>query len=330
MIFSLLSFTLLGLVPLAQWVFGVPSLDFDAMAAAAFARTGVPWTSNLVDVVRLALVEPGLWLLLLGSAVPTLAALTMLLVARDAGALTAWVRRLSPALLWRAASSGAVVPFAIVCAAIVLGLFATFEVREALGATYERTFEAASAAILPALLASMFLDQGAILEEGGWRGYAGPTLQRAGMRPLSAAILVGIAWGLWHLPRDVVTGVIDRLGGFDYALLYLPSFFSGTVAVSIIAAYCMNRLGGSLWPAIAVHGLTNDAVGMSGSAAIDVALTPFHQATKAAPLAVIAGIIVLSAGPMIGAPRGSAQRIERVTTGLGSRGKPLKNCKRRS
>ena len=63
---------------------------------------------------------------------------------------------------------------------------------------------------------------------------------------LVAALIIGLCWGLWHLPRDITTGVIDRLGFATYLLQFLPSFVLGTVAVSVIAAYFMNRLGGSL------------------------------------------------------------------------------------
>ena len=154
-------------------------------------------------------------------------------------------------------------------------------------------------ALLPAVLAIALFDQGALLEEVGWRGLAQPEMQRHGS-PLSAAMIVGVAWGLWHLPRDITTGVIERLGYVDYALLFLPSFVLGTVAVSVIAAFFMNRLGGSIIPAIIIHGLTNDAVGLSGGASISEALTPYHQITKNLPFAVIAAGIVWFSGRELG------------------------------
>jgi hypothetical protein len=62
--FSALSILLLGLVPGLAWVSG-SSMDFGALAERASEETGVPWTSSLWDVGRLAVAEPGLWLLLL-------------------------------------------------------------------------------------------------------------------------------------------------------------------------------------------------------------------------------------------------------------------------
>jgi hypothetical protein len=57
--------------------------------------------------------------------------------------------------------------------------------------------------------------------------------------------------------------------------------------VSIVAAWFMNRLGGSLIPAIMVHGLANDAVGISGLTVIERALTPDAQLTRAVPTLVL-------------------------------------------
>jgi hypothetical protein len=294
-VFWLLTFVLLGLVPVAQIIFGVASLDFGGMAQGASTRSGVPWTSSLFDVVRLALVDPGLWLLLLGSAVPTLAAFAILVGARDWRGLRDWCDRFNPIRVWRAATPGSSLHVALVLGGIIAGLFLTFELRRALGLSYERPAILLSAALIPALLTAMFLDQGALLEEGGWRGYATPLLQTAGVRPIHAALVVGLAWGLWHLPRDVIGGVVERLGTPDYIFLYLPSFLTGTIAASVLAVFCMNRLGGSVLPAIVVHGLTNDSLGLSGAATIDIALTPLHQLTKAVPLAILALVVWLVA-----------------------------------
>ena len=120
---------------------------------------------------------------------------------------------------------------------------------------------------------------------------------------MAAAVLVGAAWGLWHVPRDVAYGVIERLGMLQYLLLFLPSFLAGTITISIIAAYFVNRCGGSIIPAIMVHGLTNDAVGLSGVASMEIALSPYHQATKALPFAFIAFGIVFISGRRLGLAR---------------------------
>ena len=94
-IFFLLSILLLALVPILSIAFNL-SMDFDAVAEQASAKSGIAWTSNLVNLIRLCLVEPGLWLLVIGSSVPTLAALVVLLMARDTSKLKTLLRRFNP------------------------------------------------------------------------------------------------------------------------------------------------------------------------------------------------------------------------------------------
>lgn len=62
----------------------------------------------------------------------------------------------------------------------------------------------------------------------------------------------------------------------------------------------MNRIGGSLIPAILVHGLANDAIGIAGQATIQQALTPGHQITKALPFLAFAILLVIWQGAMLG------------------------------
>ncbi|WP_417491590.1 CPBP family intramembrane glutamic endopeptidase [Maricaulis sp.] len=244
--FYFLCFAWLGLIPVIDMLAGGGLMDFDRMGEAAAAQTGIAWTSSLVDLVRLARVEPGLWLLLLGSAAPLLAALTTMSLWPDrAGAMRAWLRR-----LWPVGTAGptrsALMAYGGVIALCLIGLAMTVilgphSVTSMLG----RPGETGVLAILPAVLISALLDQGALLEEGGWRGFASPQLEMR-FSPAMAAVLVGLAWGFWHLPRDVTTGVIERLGALDYVLAYLPSFLLGTIAVSIIASWGMLTQGVSM------------------------------------------------------------------------------------
>lgn len=294
LVFGAFAFAFLLLVPLGQAALSIESLDFAAMGRAASARTGTPWTSSLFDVVQLAAVAPGLWLLILGSAAPTLAAFAATALARCPSGFSELVSRFDPRRLARAPAKG-VFAVAGVGAAMIVGLVVTSHWRMSMGMAVER--DVGLAVLAATLFATAPIDQGALLEEGGWRGFAQPVLQQE-MSPMSAALIVGLLWGLWHVPRDVVGGVVERLGPTTYVFQFLPVFVSGTVAVSVIAAFCMNACGGSIIPAILVHGLANDAVGLSGAASIDVALTPAFQATKAAPQAFLAVVICVLSGEM--------------------------------
>ena len=96
----------------------------------------------------------------------------------------------------------------------------------------------------------------------------------------------------------------------------------GTITTSIITAYFVNRCGGSVIPAIMVHGLGNDAVGLSGMASMEVVLTPYHQLTQAAPFAVMAlGIVALS-GPQLGLALDPAKHPEGRSSRPGRRRSP--------
>ena len=296
-VYYVLTFLLLGLIPLGAILFNNGSMDFDQAALRATEKTGYVWTSNLIVVFRLILSEPILIFLVLGSAVPALAALVALIFKDGKGKWRRFWGRLHPFRNINLVKGLKL--YAEIFVLLILGLFVTFYVRQWTGGNYEWSDNTIGLHLIPSILIIAFLDQGAIFEELGWRGFATPELQERGMNPLKVAILIGICWGLWHLPRDITTGVIERLGLFSYLLLYLPSFLLGTIAVSVIASFYMNKMGGSVIPAIVIHGITNDSIGLSGQASIIEALTPYHQITKAMPFAIIALILLWISGSML-------------------------------
>lgn len=289
-VFYALTFLLLITIPVAHGLLASGPMDFATAGARASAETGLAWTSNLLVMIRLCMAEPVLWLIVFGSTVPSLAAL--LVCARRRSQVRSLFSRLRVRVPWR----DALREFGLLTLLMVVGLASVYWFRSVLpGPEYTQPARIIGPGLVGALLAAAFLDQGALLEELGWRGYAMPELQSSLRSPLAAAVLIGVGWGLWHVPRDVTGGVIERLGMFHYLLYFLPSFLAGTISTSIIAAYFVNRCSGSIIPAIMVHGFSNDAVGLSGLAAMEIVLSPYHQATKALPFAIIAiGIIVVS------------------------------------
>ena len=297
LLYYLLTFLLLGLIPLFALIFNNGSLDFDQAALRATEKTGVEWTSNLLIVFRLALAEPILLLIVLGSAVPAFAAIiTLIFLDRENKWPKFWCRLIP---LKNENWLGGIKIYFQIFIVLILGLIFTYFIRQFTGGNYHWPSDLFSLNFISAILVVAFLDQGAIFEELGWRGFATPELQDKGMNPLKVAVLIGICWGLWHLPRDITTGVIERLGVLSYLFLYLPSFLLGTVSVSIIASYYMNKFDDSIIPAIIIHGITNDSIGLSGEASIIEALTPYHQITKAIPFTIIALILLKYSGSML-------------------------------
>lgn len=84
----------------------------------------------------------------------------------------------------------------------------------------------------PVQLAGMMFSS-PLLEEFGWRGYAQPALQER-MFALPAATLLGVLWGLWHLPLTMAYG-------HDIA-----AFLAAITAHSILAAWLLNSTGSML------------------------------------------------------------------------------------
>lgn len=84
---------------------------------------------------------------------------------------------------------------------------------------------------------------GPLFEEWGWRGFAQPRLQSA-IGPLPAALVVGLGWGLWHLPLFLVP---------TWSSATIPQYVAMVTALSILMAWGFNASGGSIIAAIAMH-----------------------------------------------------------------------------
>lgn len=106
---------------------------------------------------------------------------------------------------------------------------------------------------VPSFLAALvFIAIKGPIEEFGWRGLALPLLQRR-MAPVWAALLIGVIWGLWHMPAFLLSGTEQS----DWS--FLP-FFMGTIALSVIVTPLFNASGGSIFlPALFHFMLINPA-----------------------------------------------------------------------
>lgn len=66
--------------------------------------------------------------------------------------------------------------------------------------------------------AGIFLDPGPWGEETGWRGFALPRLLTR-FSPLTAAIILGVIWAVWHAPGFLVSGLVQSNYNFGWYLL---------------------------------------------------------------------------------------------------------------
>ncbi len=76
------------------------------------------------------------------------------------------------------------------------------------------------------------------VEEFGWRGLALPLLQRK-FAPIHAGLIIGVIWGFWHLPAFMLSGT-------QQSEWSLPAFFTGCIALSVIATALFNASRGSI------------------------------------------------------------------------------------
>jgi len=98
---------------------------------------------------------------------------------------------------------------------------------------------------LPFVFAQQTLIGSSMGEEIGWRGCALPRLQ-AHRNALQAGILLGIAWGAWHLPLWLTKG-------YPLAEESLVWTFLGLVADSVLFTWVYNNTKGSLLLALLFH-----------------------------------------------------------------------------
>jgi len=93
-------------------------------------------------------------------------------------------------------------------------------------------------------------------EETAWRGFALPRLQ-ARMSPLAAALVLGVIWGLWHIPLFLIPGSFQ-------SGVPLVGFVIAAVATSVVASWIFNRTRGSVLVAALFHAATDLAIAFTG------------------------------------------------------------------
>jgi len=88
-------------------------------------------------------------------------------------------------------------------------------------------------------------------EEIGWRGYAQEPLQeKIGVIP--ASLVIGLIWGIWHLPLWFMTGDLHSA----YSFL---AFVMMTTSISIMYAWLYNSSGKKLVVVMFFHAMSNTA-----------------------------------------------------------------------
>ncbi len=105
-----------------------------------------------------------------------------------------------------------------------------------------------SANLMVLILPYLLFDAVTNGEEMGWRGYVLPRLQ-AKHSALASSLILGVIWGLWHLPKFMAPG---NTGSFAFLMV-------DTVAKAVFLTWLYNNTGGSLLLTTLAHASWNTA-----------------------------------------------------------------------
>lgn len=232
---------------LRAWIAGHQLISFFLLSYA------ISWT--LWGVAGLG---AGQAVFLLGGLGPLASAL---IVTRLSGSsVLGWVRSL---LVWRVGLG-----YYAVALLLPVAIYTVVNlVLLAVGQTLDFTLLAAAA---PGYLGTflMVATVGGGLEEPGWRGFALPKLQER-RSPLAATLLVGLAWGIWHIP------------------LYGPAGFVVPLILAFFYTWLYNRTG-SILVCLLLHASFTPAQDF-----LTIAVEPARSDSGTAPLADTADLVIL-------------------------------------
>lgn len=122
-------------------------------------------------------------------------------------------------------------------------------------------------------------------EEMGWRGYVLPRLQ-AKYSALSAALIIGLVWGFWHLPKFLVH--------FNTALF--PWFMLHIMAFAVILTWLYNSTNGSLLITAVCHALSNTVAVFMPMATMVSGEETGSYIVYVLLESVVAGVVIAAAG----------------------------------
>lgn len=228
---------------------------------AGLSKAGVDFGSDLLTAARVVVVYPaallGVALALAQVAAPDLAVLVVARIRGGRRLLRAVGRRVRPWSEEVGPRRGIRIWITVVVAFSACNIASGLLHRAFVPQDLAWHFSWSIIALLPV---AMFLDAGALLEENGWRGFALPVLLRT-HGPVSASLVVGLAWASWHFPVKYDAFVDYPFWG---ALAYLGAFTLKIVAISVVITFFWARVGQSTLLAIAMHGLSNDVARVGG------------------------------------------------------------------
>jgi len=90
---------------------------------------------------------------------------------------------------------------------------------------------------------------GPLCEELGWRGFALPRLLNR-FSPFTASLILGVIWGVWHLPSFFLSGMVQKEMSLVLFVIYTP-------CLSILMTWVFQHTHGSVLSAVMIHYTAN-------------------------------------------------------------------------
>ncbi len=169
---------------------------------------------------------------------PSIAASILVMKHFGMGGLGRFYRRL---MQWRTSRFWWTFLFVITPAIFYIGVLVKGTIANAF------VFEDGLVAVTTLLVIRLFLGP---MEEFGWRGFALPLLQRK-FNPLLASVVLGLLWGIWHLP-------VFFMSSMQHSQWSIIPFILGNIFLCILfTAQFNSSRGGLAWPFLFHYQLIN-------------------------------------------------------------------------
>jgi uncharacterized protein len=202
---------------------------------------------------------------------PSLAALVIVLFYTGRTGLMTWLKN---ALNWRVGCRWYALAFLMPPLVMLLAQ----AIHLAMGGTIPTSPAVGHFPLAIANFGLVFLIGGPLGEEFGWRSYAVTALgSKMGWR--SASLVIGVIWGLWHLPLFQTAGTAQ----FQMSLVM---FMLNILAGSVLFSWLFLQSKGSVVPALVAHTSLNAWAGI-------LSIVPTEETSR--PYALVTGILVVFA-----------------------------------
>lgn len=240
-------------------------------AIAAFFALAFVWSWGLGYAAAQAKTPypvPSAILMIFSGFGPSLAGVAAVAFFSRGAGLRTWLTR---ALNWRVGWHWLALAFLMPPCVMLLAL----ALHAALGGTVPPSPAAGHIPLAIANFGLVFLIGGPLGEEFGWRGYAMPALtSKMGWR--AASLIIGVIWGLWHLPWFFTADTAQ-------SQMQFAPFMLNIIAGSILFSWLFRKSKGSVIPALLAHTSLNAWAGI---------LSIIPTAETARPYALVTGILV--------------------------------------